>query len=76
MFIYYNCREMRLVSNTLNECYEPLILAPISIQTLPRWGRQNEFNFKPTDYSALEGPRHRVTPFPCSDQINSRFIIW
>lgn len=69
-------REMRLVSNALNECNEPLIIAPISIQSLSRWGRQHNFNVKPTDYSALEGPRHRASPFPCSDQINSRFIIW
>lgn len=74
LLFYY--REMRLVSNTLSECYEPLIIAPISVQSLSRWGRQNEFLVKPTDYSALEGPRHRANPFPCSDQINSRFIIW
>lgn len=67
---------MRLVSNALNECYEPLIISPISIQSLPRWGKKNELQFQPTDYSSLEGPRHRASPFPCSDQINNRFIIW
>ncbi|XP_031640596.1 protein GDAP2 homolog isoform X4 [Contarinia nasturtii] len=68
--------EMRLVTNTLSECYEPFIIPPISIQSLSRWDKHNDFHVKPTDYSALEGPRHRASPFPRSDQINSRFIIW
>lgn len=67
---------MRLVSKTLNECYEPLIIAPISIQSLSRWGKRNDLNVKPTDYSTLGFPRHHASPFPRSDQINSRFIIW
>lgn len=75
-FLFCHFRDMRLVSKTLNECYEPLIIPPISIQSLSRWGKRNDLNVKPTDYSTLEGPRHRASPFPRSDQINSRFIIW
>lgn len=70
------CREMRLVSDTLNECFEPLILPPVSVQSLQRWGRKNEVQLQPTDYSQLEKPRHRASPFPCTDQVNNRFIIW
>lgn len=67
---------MRLVSNTLNECFEPLIFAPIPLDSLKRWGEKDEYQLRPTDYSSLENPRHRASPFPCSDQINNRFIIW
>lgn len=69
-------REMRLVSDTLNECFEPLILPPVSVQSLQRWGKKSEEQLRPTDYSLLEKPRHRASPFPCSDQVNNRFIIW
>lgn len=69
-------REMRLVSDTFNECYEPLVIASISITNLQRWGKKHELQLHPTDYSTLEKPRHRNSPFPCSDQINNRFIIW
>lgn len=67
---------MRLVSITLNECHELLINAPISVQSLSRWGRKDNSNVKPTDYSSLEGPRHHTSPFPYSEQVNSRFIVW
>lgn len=78
IFLIFLCREMRLVSDAYsNECFEPLIISSVPITTLTSWGRKDEFSkLQPTDYSCLEIPRHRASPFPCSDNINNRFIIW
>lgn len=47
------------------------------MSSLPCWGEKNESQLRPADYSsALEGPRHRTSPFPCSEHINNRLIIW
>lgn len=76
-FFIFPCREMRLVDAYSNECFEPLIISSVPITTLTSWGRKDEFSkLQPTDYSCLEIPRHRASPFPCSDNINNRFIIW
>lgn len=67
---------MRLVSDSYAERFDPIIISPVKITALQSWGRKDELHIKPTDYSSLDVPRHRASPFPCSDSINSRFIIW
>lgn len=67
---------MRFVSDSYTERFDPIIISPVPITALQSWGRKDELHLKPTDYSSLEVPRHRASPFPCSDSINTRFIIW
>lgn len=76
LFLFVVCREMRLVSDSYTERFDPIIISPVPITALQSWGRKDDLNFKPTDYSSLEVARHRVSPFPVSDSINNRFIIW
>jgi len=48
----------------------------VPLSSLKRWGDKSDQQLQPTDYSLLEGPRHRISPFPYIEQINNRFIIW
>lgn len=67
---------MRIVSDPYNECFDSILISSVPITKLQNWGNKDNFTLRPTDYSLLEQPRHKASPFPCSDNINSRFYIW
>ncbi|XP_055839103.1 protein GDAP2 homolog isoform X2 [Episyrphus balteatus] len=72
---------MRLDSNS-NEDFKSLGAKnnKIKIETLSKWGglekEKNPTRLPVTNYSSVVLPRHSTSPFPVSDSINSRFIIW
>ncbi|XP_055917469.1 protein GDAP2 homolog isoform X1 [Eupeodes corollae] len=70
---------MRLDSNS-NEDFKSLgaKINKIKIETLSKWGglEKNLTTLPATNYSSVVLPRHSTSPFPVSDNINSRLIIW
>lgn len=72
---------MKLVSNETKSNDDILSLtnspsSGVRIDTLANWQKKGNQHNRPTDYSLINAPRYKQSPFPCKPNINKRFILW
>lgn len=71
-----NMRHVRDAYSHSN--FQPQSNVSVSADDLSSWAccPDDTSQLQRTDYSTLEPPRHRASPFQCSDRINRHFVLW